>query len=459
MFKEKLSVILDKLKSRALEVLEGFKDLSHLRQNAVNLIFFVFIAIMGILFYTLPNKPTVSEREKRELAQLPEFSFSALLDGSYTAEYAVYFADNFPFRETLIEFSQWIKGFAGTTNADGVQIFDVNNNDNTAVEDLDEERVSGTDLPVLSFTDMEDPDAAFEDAEKINESLFVAGDTVLTLAYQTKSVARNYVLAVNTFAEVYPELQVHCAVLPIASAFYLPEQYRTDGTDQRKMIDYIYERLDENVNAVDVYSELAHHADEYIYFRTDHHWTGLGAYYAYCAFVKSQGMEPMDVSNMQTVVYENYLGTLYDKVGGNDAMRENPDTVIAYDIDAYYPTDVEYWVDKTGAHQTGPLIIKELENDNKYMVFTNGDWRFVKITTQNQTGKKILVFKDSFGNAFVPYLVANYDEIYVADPRYSLPSLYSLIKNKGITDVLFISNISNTSVEQRVKEYLRLYYI
>lgn len=457
MFKEKLSAVLEKVKSRALEILDGFKDTTYLRQNVVNIVFFLFVAALGILFYTLPNKPTVSEREKRELTQRPEFSLSALLDGSYTSEYAVYFADNFPFRETLINISQQIKSFAGTTNSDGVQIVDVNNNDDTAVENFDEERVSSSDLPDL--TDIEDPDAAFEDAEKINESLFVAGDTVLTLAYQTKSVARNYVLAVNTFAEVYPEVQVHCAVLPIASAFYLPEKYRTDGTDQLKMIEYIYERLDDNVNAVDVYSNLAHHADEYIYFRTDHHWTGLGAYYAYCAFVESQDMEPMDISNMQTVVYENYLGTLYDKVGGNDAMRENPDTVIAYDIDAYYQTDVEYWVDKDGAHQTGPLIIKNLENDNKYMVFTNGDWRFVKITTQNQTGKKILVFKDSFGNAFVPYLVENYDEIYVADPRYSLPSIYSLIKNKGITDVLFITNISNTSVEQRVKEYLRLYYI
>ncbi len=444
---------------------------------AINILFFLFITVVGVLFYLLPDKPTVSEREKRELAQCPELTFSALLDGSYTSDYAVYFADNFPFREQLIAVSQLIDEYTTATGTDGATIVIVQDNDSGAVEDLTDEgpapeiipptvsgsdAVSGSDTVTDPIEDPieEDPDAAFDDAQQINQSLYVAGDTVLTIAYQTKRIQREYVAAVNDFAKAYPDLQVHCGVIPIASAFYLPEKYRTETTDQQMMIDYIYERLDERVKTVDVYSALARQADEYIYFRTDHHWTGLGAYYTYCEFIKNNiGDTPMDISGLDTVVYDNYLGTLYDKVGGNEAMRNNPDTVIAYDIDAAYPCEVEYWVDRQGAHQTGPLIIHELKNDNKYMVFTNGDWRFIKITTGLSTGRKILIFKDSFANAFVPYLVANFDEIYVADPRYSLPSISSLIKNNDITDVLFLTNVTNTSVEKRASEYRRLFYI
>jgi len=438
----------------------------------VNIVFFLFISVIGVLFYVLPNKPTVSEREKRELAKCPELTFSSLTDGSFTSDYSVYFADNFPFREQLILVSQRVQELTGSTDEDGATIIIVQDNDSGAVEDFDDETpapdivvpvVSGSDPvtdPIGDPVEEENPDAAFDDAEQINQSLYVAGDTVLTIAYQKKSIQREYVAAVNDFAEAYPDVQVHCGVIPIASAFYLPEKYRTEGTNQETMINYIYERLNENVKPLDVYSALARHADEYIYFRTDHHWTGLGAYYTYREFMETNmGDTPTDLSIYDTVVYEDYLGTLYDKVGGNEAMRNNPDRVIAYDIDAVYPTDVEYWVERDGSHQTGPLIIKNLKKDNKYMVFTNGDWRFVKITTGNTTGKKILIFKDSFANAFVPFLVPHFDEIYVADPRYSLPSISSLIKKNDITDVLFLTNISNTSSEKRAKEYRRLFYI
>ncbi len=438
--------------------------------TAVNILFFLFIAVVGVLFYTLPDKPTVSEREKRELAKCPEMTLAGLLDGSYTADYSVYFADNFPFREQLIAISQRIDEYTMATD-DGAKIIIVQDNDSGAVEDLGEETppevivppvTSGSDTvtdPVIDEPE-QDPDAAFDDAEQINQSLYVAGDTVLTIAYQTKRVQREYVAAVNDFAKEYPDLQVHCGVIPIASAFYLPDKYRTEATDQKMMIDYIYERLDERVKTVDIYSALARQADEYIYFRTDHHWTGLGAYYAYKEFIENNiGGTPMDITGMNTVVYDNYLGTLYDKVGGGEEMRNNPDTVIAYDIDSVYPCDVEYWVERDGSHQTGPLIIKDLKNDNKYMVFTNGDWRFVKITTGQTTGRKIMIFKDSFANAFIPFLVTNFDEIYVADPRYALPSLKSIIQKNDVTDVLFLTNVTNTSVEQRASEYRRLFYI
>lgn len=431
------------------KLLERLKNIKH---TSVCVIFFVFIAAMGVLFYTMPDKPTVSEREKRELAKLPEFSFSALLDGSYTSEYSVYFADNFPFREQLIEVAQAVRSFMGSSNSDDVQIVEVTNNDNTQYEEFDEVPVSGADLPVLSFSDAQE-----QEAQIFAGNAFIIGNAVLTTNHQYTDLNDQYALAVNLFAKAYPEVDVHCIVIPTASEFYLPEKYRIEATEQKPMIEYVYGKLDENVNSIDIYPLLYQHKDEYIYFRTDHHWTGLGAYYAYCAFAKDRGFEPMDISKLEKVVYENYLGTLYDMVGGNDAMRKEPDTVIAYDIDACYELSVEYG--SQSSPQTGPLIFKDLDVANKYMVFTKGDWPYIKISTGNETGRKIMVFKDSFGNAFVPFLVENYDEIYVLDPRRSLPSVKALIEGNGITDVLFLTNVVNTNVGQRVNEYLRLSYI
>lgn len=440
--------------------------MKNFKYKFANILFFLFIISVGVLFFVLPNKPTFSEREKRELATMPEFTIDSLLDGTFTEEYAVYFSDNFPFRESLITIAQRINEYSAVSTDDGAQIVIIQDNDSGTFEDFEQiENVSITDAPnpeeVVSQTDphKEPEDASLDDAQAITQSLYVAGDMVLTIPSQKRNVQRDYVLAVNDFAKRYPDVKVHCGVIPIAAAYYLPAKYRTEYNDQQMMINYIYDRLDGNVHKVDIYNALKSHANEYIYFRTDHHWTGLGAYYAYSKFVTDLGFTPTDLSIYDTVVYENYLGTLYDKVGGNAEMRNNPDTVIAYDVDSVYPCQVDYWLNYEGDTKQGPLIYKDIKSNNKYMVFTNGDCRFIKISTGQQTGRKLLMFKDSFGNAFVPFLVSHFDEIYVADPRYSLPSISALIKEKNITDTLFLTNITNTSVDSRVKEYRRLYYI
>ena len=124
------------------------------RYSLVNIVFFLFIAVVGVLFYVLPDKPTVSEREKRELAKAPDFSVANLLDGSYTSDYSVYFADNFPFREQLITVSQRIKEYSQSTDEEGGTIIIVQNNDSGTVEDFDdEEPAPDIVIPVTSTSD------------------------------------------------------------------------------------------------------------------------------------------------------------------------------------------------------------------------------------------------------------------------------------------------------------------
>lgn len=427
------------------------------KYNIGNFIFFALLIVVGASFYLIPNKPAVSDKENRNLAPRPEFSEEALLSGQYASDYETYFSDNFPFREQLIDAANRIKEFKGTGGEDDFQFVVVDGDDNAAVteeeeEQTEEEESTEQDEEIL---EEERQDRFLDDGIKKN-GVFICGDTALTKVYQVKSVVQAYTKTINDFAAAHPNINTYCGVIPIASAYYLPEKYQNENTDQKKMIDNVYGMLNSNVKTIDIYSNLKKHDDEYIYFRTDHHWTATGAYYAYQQFMREQGEEVTDINDLNIfTTYDRFLGTLYNKVGGNQAMRNNPDKVVVYDLPV--KSEAKYWTSKKGGYYIKPLFAKNINSFNKYLAFTYGDHGFIQIDTETKNGKSILIVKDSFGNAFSPFLTMNYEHVYILDPRYpARPRVSAFIEENGVDDVLFLTNITNSSVMQRVKEIRRV---
>jgi hypothetical protein len=205
------------------------------------------------------------------------------------------------------------------------------------------------------------------------------------------------------------------------------------------------EKANSKVKCINVCQNLVNHNDEYIYFRTDHHWTALGAYYAYEEFCKAKGIKPTPVSDYETMEFPDFLGTLYSGSGQASALGDNPDTVIAYIPKA---TNDMTFIGHDNVEYTWNVIedVSDWEANSKYNCFIGGDEPFATIENPNKTdGSACVIVKESFGNAFVPFLVDHYQYTYVVDHRYlSIYSKYEndfvkMVQDKNIQDVILLN--------------------
>jgi hypothetical protein len=206
--------------------------------------------------------------------------------------------------------------------------------------------------------------------------------------------------------------------------------------------------MEDSIYAVDAYSELARHADEYIFFRTDHHWTALGAYYAYRQFCASAGFEPVALDEFETGRYDDFIGTMYTYTASypqSQVLLDNPDYV-----DYYLPiveTSAAYYSDSTLSDGIpASVVATSLSADctNKYLCFISGDTPIFVIDTDVKDGGTALVLKESYGNAFVPFLTSHYSRIVVVDPRefnregYPSLDLVEFAAEQNVDDVIVL---------------------
>lgn len=408
---------------------------------------------------------TESERENRRLAGKPKFSFSALMDGSYVTELETYYSDTFPGREALLDANSVLNKFyifSGSAENNMLVIDHTNNmgESGQAMEPVEPE-VQAEPVQTVEQNDpepvepgevVEEPN--YDDMEVTNlGAIVIIGDRAMEIPTATDSIIENYAGAVNNIHDaVGSDARVISLVTPNSGQFYSPTDMHTGAHDQRAMIDLCYYNMAPDVLTVDAYSELEAHKNEYLYFRTDHHWTQLGAYYAYAAFCEAAGWEAVDLDEFETGAYDRFLGTMYTNTSQypqSSVLKENPDQLnyylpIAKTTAAFYAnadigssTNTTYWTYVVNAD------LPETEY-NKYMCFMSGDHPAALITTDVE-GPVALVLKDSYGNAFLPFLTSHYSKIYVIDPREfnqdGKPSLdlASYVEEREVDDVILVN--------------------
>lgn len=248
----------------------------------------------------------------------------------------------------------------------------------------------------------------------------------------------NYAKYLNEFKEkVGSNVNVFNMVVPTASAFYLPAGYEEYNASHRDSINNIANNL-VNVINIDGYAALEAKTDEYIYTRTDHHWMPLGAYYAAKAFCDVAMTPVKELSTYEPVDVEGFIGTMYAFTEYDEQIKNDPETFTYYIPSTeytatYYKTD--FTVDEEVKYFTS--IFVEQPASGAYSTFMGGDQKIVKIETENKNGRKLCVFKDSYGNAEIPFFIDSFEEIYVCDVRYFDVYAPDFVKENGITDVLF----------------------
>lgn len=289
-----------------------------------------------------------------------------------------------------------------------------------------------------------------------NSGVYIYKNMALELFGSPESSAQDYADTISEFKKNAPEYTVYNMVVPNHSEFVIPKRLIDSGAvyagSQAENIGWIYSKYTEDVKPINCYNKLCEHIDEYIYFNTDHHWTGLGAYYAYQAFCEQTGQTALDLSTCTEHEIPDFEGSLTYCDG---ALYDHLDTVHFWTFP--YETRAKRQ-DNPGEELYDSSVYYEEEGSGSvaYGVFIWGDAPlFVEYNDNLNNGKKIAVVKESYGNAFVPYLTNNYEEVHVIDFRYFGQSLKSYMQDNDIDEVLFINNVmsANAAVQlDRIRE-------
>lgn len=398
----------------------------------------LLFAIIGLL---IPLRPSYSESEKRKLAEFPEFTIKSFFSGKYLSDIGTWYSDTYPGRESLISLNTKIKEFYGFSS-------DL---------EIHGEVVQGDEIPE-EFSETETQNSVPEETTResfVIENLdtqslgavFVAGNVGYEYYNFSQNLANDYIGIMNSFADkITTNAKIYNMIVPTSIGITLPDNYieTINSSNQEKSINYMISGFDSNVNAVPVFDALMSHRKEYIYFNTDHHWTALGAYYAYEEFCVKSGKTPYPLTQFTQVEYDGFLGSFYNDTGKISSLKNNPDTVIAY---VPNKNAKMVYTDKKGNLINWPIIgnVSSYNETLKYSTFIGGDNPFTEIVNPDITdNSSIVVVKESFGNAFVPFLVENYSKIYVIDYRYYNDSISKFVNENEVQDVLYLNNISAT---------------
>ena len=456
---------------------------------------FFWMLLCGILFFLLPKKE-VSEAEQRKLASFPSLTLQTLWSGDFTSGLNIYYSDNFVMRDELVKAKFALEEHKGL-RFDDVKIYGSETgetaenasqtpkeNQRTCIDDVTAfEKITANQPNVpMAAIDLEnpyysDPNKHFDfnkadlddrfadyinmekdqlDGEK-RGNLFVVGDTALEIFYGNEQVSKDYAAVLNAYSDALGDsVTIYDMIVPNHFEFGLPSKYKGKiGKDEKPFLDLVKENLNGKIVFVDIYDTLKTHYNkgEYLYFRTDHHWTGLGAYRAYEKFCESAGLAAVPLDSYEKRTSTGFLGTLYNSSLDKN-LAANPDTV------EYYVTDLPYEqtnTKKDGTTYKGRLISEYADGrTNGYLTFMGGDIPLATIRTENTSGRSIIVFKESYGNAFIPFLVPHYDTVYVADIRSFPYNAVTFIQNNHIGEVLFLNNIMTSNTSARVANILEL---
>ena len=264
-------------------------------------------------------------------------------------------------------------------------------------------------------------------------AVLVCGDYGVEYFTPDPTGSSGYASIVNDFAAKYPDLNVTALIVPKCCAFESPNGYEDAGESIKSYINSTYAMMDSRVKTADAYGVMEPHAGEYMFYRTDHHWTSLGAYYASVAYCEANGIEPLSLDDYDTVIRGGVTGTLYMYSGHDSNLQRNLDYTVCR-----FPTTGYTMLCNNGGWYNGIAVNGEYRDYAS--VFINGDNPLTIIETDNQNGKTLMVFKESYGNAFVPYMIDYYQRIVVVDIREETDSVATLIDRCDVTDVLFINN-------------------
>ncbi len=379
------------------------KQKKHIRDFIPTIIFLSFIGVVFILFLVLPKKD-YSPQEKRVLADFPTVTTETVFSGDFGSAFETYLADQMPLRTFFVGINAYTNLLLGENGLSGIyQCSD----------------------GYLINTPVKYSDNLEKNIEYINE---FAEDIDIPV-YMTVVPSTGYIME---------------NVLPAVHYLYQDEIILNKITTQ----------LASNIQYVDLskkFSTIVSDKKIQIYYKTDHHWTALGAYIAYQSLCEKIGLTATDQRDFNIESYDGFFGTTYSK---SALWLSQPDTIELWKNKNHTENQFEVEIIDGGiSEKSNSLFYTEhLNEDDKYPVYLDGNHSLVKIKNSNShTGQKLLVIKDSFAHSIVPFLADNYDEIIMVDMRYYKNEVSLLVEKEEIDTVLVLYGLDNIVNDENLR--------
>ena len=368
---------------------KAMRRIARNRKEHHTLLLRIFLVL--IAFFFLMNLVTrdrdFSPQENRTLAQKPKITLSALNDGSYFSDISSWYNDQFFMRDTWMTLNYRFHSFLGEREFNQVYV--------------------GKKGYLLNKPEEMEP-----------------------------QWASSLSSAMASFAGAYPSIRISMITVP--SAACILEEKRPAGViipDQNAMIEKLYASLPESLHKVNPYSVLKENSDQYIYYKTDHHWTSLGALtvFRYAAEALDLNLSNMDYSNH--TVSDTFQGTLSSRSGNHNSK----DTIEVYEPVSLVLNDMYIVNYPDLKKRSRSIFVKDqLKEKDQYTVFFGGNHARIEIRTISESERNLLILKDSYANSFVQFLTPFYSNIVIIDPRYYYNDLSTLMRSSAITDVLIL---------------------
>ncbi|MDD4165159.1 MAG: DHHW family protein [Eubacteriales bacterium] len=411
----------------------------------------IILLFFGMFVYYIFFPRTTESNYDKDLKKFPEYTREQLISGEYFKGISDYLSDTIHGRDKFKEYASQIEALYGIVDEE--QFFgnpnppEGNENSsytNTSVQDeSDNSEVSENDSSDTLSTDNSSDTVSVEPEpmdEQLCEGIVILGTRAMELYYGNTDNVKKYAEYLNAYkAQLGDGVRVYSMVIPKACAYYIHDSKKFSDVWEHTVNDL--ETIKENLNGVenvDVYNALLPHTAEDIYFRTDHHWTGLGAYYGAQEFAKTAGVPFSDLSTYKKEVREGFVGTMYRYTNNSATLLNNPDDFIYYVPSGTYTASFYDWRFNFIKNHDMFFYISEEKKSNLFLTYLNGDAYAAKIESDVcDNGRKLIIFKDSYGNPLAPYLLESFEEIYVVDIRKFELNGIEFIQENGITDVLF----------------------
>lgn len=356
--------------------------------------FLLMVAVGTVASFVLPQRE-YSDRENRMLCTRPEFDWRDVLKGSYQKQYEKSLSDQIFWRDKWTALSSEVQKIMGNKDINGVYV--------------------GADGYLLEKYKKKD----FK-GSRIRENATQLADFMDEIAFAYGSEHVSCMMIPSKTSVMSDKLPAHAWVY-----------------DEGKVVAKVEKRLSDADLLFDASQILGEHADEYIFYRTDHHWTTLGAYYAYSAWAEKMGLEPGRLQEYQReMVFDDFYGTTFNKAH----IHVPEDRVELF----HHQGEAGITVVEDDGEVTADSVYfpKEAEKGfNRYDVFFSKNTFKITIETGAETGRTLLVIKDSFANCFVPFLLQDFDEIIMLDYRYGKEPVGQILNQyPEVTDILVMYN-------------------
>ena len=425
----------------------------------MGVVFSAFTAVF--LFFP---RSTYSALEKRELAKFPLLTIDNLKSGKFTKSVSSWFSDSEPYRDMFMSMNMREKEAISVSFADEKVTY------HASADAEDESGPSDEELEIGERTvgKYKNNITAEENAKIANKGIIIVGkgnEVRALMAYGGSSRGGvDYAQSANEYKKVFgPNVNVYCMVIPTAVDFYCPDKAKGCSNEEQPTINNIYAHLGKEVHAVDVYTALGKHVAENIFLRTDHHWAPLGAFYAALQFSKVAKVPFKPLSCYERRVVHGYVGSMYG-YSHDISLKNAPEDFVYYvpknvKYETYYTDYIinkNYEVIGEGKKHKGIFFYKYKDGSGgAYCTFMGGDTRITHVKTGVKNHRRVMILKDSFGNALPGYLFYSFEEIHVVDYRYFTKNMRRYVADNKITDILFANNIFNAYSNKICKKYMR----